>query len=270
MKLIDFINFYEDSKRRDLTFNAMSMDWDGTVYDYFDGISDLSNGLVRFVGDADKRMEEDYLRILRFFRFLGRMPKPQVDLTTMAKIGNNCAGLVNISGERIWSEMKKIMAGEHVDFILDLMIKTGVMESIEAKMVTVTVPASKDPVTNLAAFADEQYVDKIIERWKLAKTEQSMFKWLVTNRNTNPTMQDMKAMLVNSVDRSYVMELMKIQKRKEDFEAIKTWEIPIFPVTGGDLIKQGFKQGPDLGNQLKAMKQRWIDSDYTLEKEQLI
>lgn len=259
-----------DAERRDFTFNAMSMDWDGTVYDYFDGISDLSNGLVRFVGDADKRMEEDYLRILRFFRFLGRMPKPQVDLTTMAKISNNCTGLVNISGERIWSEMKKIMAGEHVDFILDLMIKTGVMASIEAKMVSVTVPASKDPVTNLAAFADEQYVDKIIERWKLAKTEQSMFKWLVANRNTNPTIQDMKAMLVNSVDRSYVMELMKIQKRKEDYEAIKTWKIPIFPVTGGDLIKQGFKQGPDLGNQLKAMKQRWIDSDYTLEKEQLI
>lgn len=259
-----------DAERRDFTFNALSMDWDGNIYDYFGGIADLKAGLVRFVGDADKRMQEDFLRILRFFRFLGRMVKPEADLKTMAKISSNRVGLANISGERIWSEMKKILVSDHVEFVLNMMIETKVMESIEAKMVAINAPASKDPVTNLATFIDESTVETVIDRWKLAKDEQKLLKWLVKNRNIIFSVSELKAMLVNDVERSFAMELMKIQKRKDDFNIVKTWNIPVFPVTGTDLINQGFKPGPEMGIRLKELKQRWIESDYTLEKEQLI
>lgn len=269
--IVGFTNDWKvDAERRDFTFNALSMDWDGNIYDYFDGVKDLKAGLVRFVGDADKRMEEDYLRILRFFRFLGRMPKPEADLKTVDKIRNNRNGLKSISGERIWAEMQKILVNNHVEFVLDLMISTGVIEAIEVELTTVKAPASKDPVTNLAAFINENFVEAIIERWKLSKAEQKQLKWLVANRNKTLTVSEMKAMLVNDVDRNFVMELMKIQNRKDDFNTVKTWNIPVFPVTGGDLIATGFKPGPEMGIRLKELKQRWIDSDYTLEKEQLI
>lgn len=259
-----------DAERRDFTFNALSMDWDGNIYDYFDGVRDLRAGSVRFVGDADNRMEEDFLRILRFFRFLGRMPKPEADLDTVEKIRNNRDGLKNISGERIWSEMQKILVNNHVEFVLDLMISTKVMEAIEVELTRVKAPASKDPITNLAAFINENFVEVIIERWKLSKADQKQLKWLVANRNKTLSVSEMKAMLVNDVERNFIMELMKIQNRKDDFNLVKTWNIPVFPVTGSDLIASGFKPGPEMGIRLKELKQRWIESDYTLEKEQLI
>lgn len=109
---VEFINDWRiDAERRDLTINAMFLTLEeGKLVDYFNGESDLKNGLVRFVGSADKRMKEDYLRILRFFRFwsrYGRNKNP--DQETMTTIESNLDGLDKISGERLWQETKKIL-----------------------------------------------------------------------------------------------------------------------------------------------------------------
>lgn len=269
--VVGFTDSWEvDAERRDFTFNALSMDWDGTIYDYFNGIKDLQEGEVNFVGDADLRMQEDYLRILRFFRFLGRMPKPKADVMTLAKISENRAGLKNISGERIWSEMKKILAGENVEYILSLMDSTKVLGAIDIMMNVTGIPSSKDPVTNLAAVIDENFVSIVIDRWKLSKQEQKNLEWLVDKRDIFFPVSAMESALVNGVDRSLVLELTKLRNDKLAYDHLKNWEIPVFPVTGNDLIASGVAPGPKMGTILQLLKNTWIAANYIPTKDRLL
>lgn len=123
-----------DANRRDLTINAMFLGLDGSVYDYFFGYEDLKNRRVRFVGNADTRIKEDFLRILRYFRFYGRIATSadNHDPETLKTIANNAEGLQRISGERIWVELKKILqgnfAGELMKTILDCKIAPHIGE----------------------------------------------------------------------------------------------------------------------------------------------
>ena len=98
----------EDAARRDLTVNAMFLTMDGEVVDFFGGQQDLEDGRVRFVGNARERMAEDFLRILRFFRFHGRVGSGKFDEKDLLAIHDSTHGLAGISGERIWMEMQKI------------------------------------------------------------------------------------------------------------------------------------------------------------------
>ena len=111
-----------DAERRDLTINSMFLDLEGRLYDYFGGRNDLLQERIAFVGNTVKRIQEDYLRILRYFRFYGRIvgegdPKrlKNHDIETIKDIRTNCEGLGRISGERIWSEWKKIFSGRFGD-----------------------------------------------------------------------------------------------------------------------------------------------------------
>ncbi|CAD6991647.1 unnamed protein product [Ceratitis capitata] len=99
-----------DANRRDLTINSMFLGFDGTLYDYFYGYDDLMQRRVVFVGNADVRIQEDYLRILRYFRFYGRIAKEPCkhDEETLKAIRANVDGLARISGERIWAELQKL------------------------------------------------------------------------------------------------------------------------------------------------------------------
>ena len=104
-----------DANRRDLTINSMFMDLEGNLYDFFNGEEDLRNQRIRFVGKAEQRIQEDYLRILRYFRFYGRICKhpDSHDGETLAAIMENVKGMEIISGERIWMEWKKILLGNY-------------------------------------------------------------------------------------------------------------------------------------------------------------
>ncbi|MCK9529459.1 MAG: CCA tRNA nucleotidyltransferase [Gammaproteobacteria bacterium] len=259
-----------DAERRDFTFNAMSMDFDGVIYDYFGGIADLKAGLVRFVGDAEKRIQEDYLRILRYFRFLGRMPKPEADVETLAIISANRQGLANISGERIWSEMKKIFSGEHVDFIMDLMDHSKITGAIDLMINKPAVPASRDPVTILAAYIDFAFVEIVCDRWKLSSKEESQLVYLTNFRNIIDDVKVLKEAIFEGTDRYYVLELMKIQHRKDDYEILKNWIIPTFPVSGKDLIEIGVKPGPNMGFIIKVLRKSFVESNYQMTKEQFL
>lgn len=128
---VEFVSDWRvDAERRDLTINAMFLTLDdGKLVDYFNGASDLREGLVRFVGDADKRIKEDYLRIMRFFRFWSRYGRThQPDSATSLIIQNNLEGLKSISGERIWLEMKKIFAYLPCKEVVSLMQRLGLFD----------------------------------------------------------------------------------------------------------------------------------------------
>ncbi len=131
--VVDFTNDWRlDALRRDLTINSMSLGVDGTLYDYFDGQRHLLEKKVVFVGDARTRIREDYLRILRYFRFYGRIV-PEVgqhDKETLEAIRDTTDGLRGIAVERVWVEMAKILTGHHSPHLVRMMYDLGVAQNI--------------------------------------------------------------------------------------------------------------------------------------------
>lgn len=121
-----------DANRRDLTINAMFLGFDGSVYDYFYGFDDLKERKVRFVGNPDTRIKEDFLRILRYFRFYGRIAtsSDSHEPETLKVIADNAEGLQRISGERIWVELKKVLQGNFARELMLQIVDCGLTEFI--------------------------------------------------------------------------------------------------------------------------------------------
>ncbi|WP_141733693.1 CCA tRNA nucleotidyltransferase [Oligoflexus tunisiensis] len=121
--------FEEDAERRDFTFNAMYEDAQGRIYDYFGGQEDLKQGRLRFVGEAEQRIREDYLRILRMFRFWSRFGF-QPDAATLEACRTEGQGLRIVSQERITNELLETLGGDHVGPPLKAMAETGILELV--------------------------------------------------------------------------------------------------------------------------------------------
>lgn len=120
----------EDAARRDFTINAMSMGADGVLHDPFGGVADLAARRVRFVGEADQRLREDYLRALRFFRFQARYGGEVPDAEAVRAITAAVPGLARLSAERVWSEIKRLLAAPDPRAALRLMAETGVLQAV--------------------------------------------------------------------------------------------------------------------------------------------
>jgi len=123
-------DWQKDAARRDFTINAMSQDVDGNIYDYFDGRADLAAGIVRFVGDADMRLREDYLRLLRYFRFSAYFSKCAADDRTLQALIDAVPYITHLSRERVWKELKLLLAAPDPTQSLTMMQKIGVLKVI--------------------------------------------------------------------------------------------------------------------------------------------
>ena len=149
-----------DAARRDFTINALSLDRDGGLHDFFGGQADLAAGRVRFVGEAGQRIAEDYLRVLRFFRFYARYGHGAPDGAAVGAIAASVDGLAMLSAERVWSEIKRILAAPDPVPSLGLMEQLGVLAAVLpeggdlarlAALVARGAPA--DPLLRMAASA---------------------------------------------------------------------------------------------------------------------
>lgn len=162
-----------DAARRDFTINAMSCTQAGELFDYFGGQQDLAAGVVRFVGEAAARVAEDYLRILRFFRFFARYGRGAADAAALAAIAQGREGLKQLSAERVWSEVKKILAAPAPLRAVELMGETGVLDvvlpgaRIERLAALLGRGAPVEPLLRVAALSDED----LAKRLKLSGAE---------------------------------------------------------------------------------------------------
>ena len=152
-------NWRADAARRDFTFNAMSLTREGGLFDYFGGEADLSAGITRFVGDPAVRIAEDYLRILRFFRFHARYGSRPPDAATEAAIRAGVPFLAGLSVERIWSELRRILGAPDPRAAVRLMADFGVLAAVMPEGFApdrldrvIAVGAPVDPVLRLAAL----------------------------------------------------------------------------------------------------------------------
>ncbi len=258
----------EDAKRRDLTYNAMSMDLDGKIYDYYGGMDDLQNKVSKFVGDPEERIKEDYLRILRYFRFQGRIKNPDFDKDTLLAIKNNVSGLSKVSVERVWQEVEKLLGGENIANILDNMEKTGVNKTIKLDIKDInTVVDKQDPIINLARIVKNPAIGKI---WKMSNEEYNLLIFLHAYKDKNVDQKWYSEKMVDKVDRNMLQKLAILKDQKDMIKHIEQFRAPEFPVTGNDLISKGIKPGPQLGQTLKDLRNKWKQSNFTASKDQLL
>ena len=261
-------NWKADAQRRDLTYNAMSLDFDGKIHDYFNGMNDLQNKVSKFVGDPEERIKEDYLRILRYFRFQGRLDKPVWEDDVTEAIKKNAKGLTSISSERIWQEMSKILSGNNIKDILNYMGKTGIGKQIDLPVKNASKTVDNDnEIINLARLVDN---DALAKKWKLSKDEHTTLLTLVNNKNKKLTQKTAEDLLVDGKNKEILAKLAILQDNAELATYIQNFNPPQFPVTGNDLIAMGYKSGPELGQTLNKVKSAWKQSNFTANKDDLL
>ncbi|XP_068745280.1 CCA tRNA nucleotidyltransferase 1, mitochondrial-like [Montipora capricornis] len=293
---VQFTNDWKlDAERRDLTINAMSLGLDGSLYDYFGGRNDLLGRRVKFVGDPKLRIEEDYLRILRYFRFYGRVAvnENDHDQKTLNVIQECSVGLKKIAVERVWMEFSKILTGNYTPSLVRLMYKLNVSHSIglpsfsEERMQELTRAWKEHKVHSLrpetllcSLVKTTEEAEKLTEQWKLSNAEKAIGKFTTEHRKPKEKEHSLKPyqdMLVSvpsaqmkNLLKSHIVELLHYQGQHELAEQINTWNIPVFPITGGHLKKLGLKPGPEFGKRLGKLKELWKDSYFTISEEDLL
>ncbi|MFL5331989.1 MAG: CCA tRNA nucleotidyltransferase [Geminicoccaceae bacterium] len=260
----------QDAARRDFTINALSMTADGAVYDYFGGIVDLQAGHVRFVGDPATRIAEDYLRILRFFRFQARYGRGVPDVAALAAIGSAVPGLATLSPERIWSELLRILAAPDPSASLELMAECGVLtvivpEGAEPRrlMRLIAAGAPADPLLRLAALLDGDPTS-FADRLRLSAAERTRLIALRESPTPDPSLDDaaLRRLLADTpreilMGRSWLagdgsVEWNRLRAR------LSTTAVPVFPLEGRDVLALGVSPGPQVGALLRALRAWWL------------
>ena len=266
---VEFVRSWEeDAKRRDLTYNAMSMDFEGNLYDYHGGMDDLQNKVTKFVGDPAERIKEDYLRTLRYFRFQGRLDTPTFDRGTMNAIANNTDGLKQLSVERVWMEMGKILGGGNIQQILNAMQKAGVLDAIGLNYTPNNeLMDGGDPIINLARITDDESIGP---RWKMSNEEKGKLGFLLAEKGKTHSKDWYTNMMVDGFDRTQLDALARYNNQDDMIQYIKTFKAPEFPVDGNDLIKMGHERGPKIGQTLQALRNQWKAGNFSASKDELL
>ena len=266
-----------DLQRRDFTINSMSMSLAGELYDPFGGFRDLQAGVVRFVGDPAQRIQEDYLRILRLYRFTGRFGK-EVDEDAHRSAVAHRAGLDSISVERVWSEMRRIISGPQgphmvnelydnlwgIKVIGDKWPTCEDMEEVHAR--------TRNPVA-LMAVGWVDFAPSRLAEWKASREEIDMCSYLSNYLVHAGACQNdpFREMAVNNISREWALELAAIQNINPlEMAMLASWQVPVFPINGNDLIAQGAQPGKLLGSMLKQAKNHWADSNFRSSKQDLL
>ena len=265
-------NVTEDAARRDFTMNALYADRRGAVIDPLGGLPDLMAGLVRFVGDADARIREDYLRILRFFRFYAHFGANGIDADGLAACAAHSAMLETISRERIGAEMKKLLSAPDPAPALAAMVQAGVLLQVlpgadagaMAVLVHLEQDVPPDPLRRLAALGGQD----VAERLRLSRKEAATLDALRAALSSAETAAVLGWTLGAARARDAVLlrSALSGQPVPQVQAEIDRGARAAFPVKPADLSLEG----PALGAALRDMQARWITSDLRLSRSALL
>ena len=288
----------EDAQRRDLTINALYADQDGRVYDPTNlGLTDIQTRKFRFVGDAGTRVKEDYLRILRFFRFLAQYGgQEKVDAASLKACREHRAGMKQLSAERVWMELKKLLSAHDPVRACRIMLTNEILETLlrEASNVDglaaiVRLEAGQslkpDPLLRLMAMSAREplQIALLAKRLKMSKAETTRLRrWADDDAQLSTDMpeRDRLAAIYRS-GKQVILDRTRLRAAGEQdviqsarwialADLAQEWQAPTLPVTGKDLTVAGVPQGPAMGKALKALEALWIRSGFKTEKPQLL
>jgi poly(A) polymerase len=278
-----------DAERRDFTINAFSARADGTVYDYVGGLADLAARRVRFIGDPQQRIEEDYLRILRFFRFhaaYGTSDHPDRDGLEACIAGRD--GLDQLSRERVRMELMKLVVAPHAvptliamtDAGLTLRVLGGVsyLASFEnTAKVEAAVGASPDPVRRLGALGVwvTEDAERLWQKLRLTNGEHERLASMAEGwRRVSPDLNEQaQRVLLYRLGPLHFTDHALLAWARSDATAHDTawhdlaglpqrWTAPALPLKAADLMARGIEKGPALGAAMRAAEDAWIAAGF--------
>lgn len=273
-----------DAERRDLTMNALYLDADGALYDPCDGYGDLKSGHVRFVGDPVRRIAEDRLRILRYFRFLAWYGQTGPEPAALAACQAAAAQIPQLSGERIHTEMCKLLTAPEPIAVLRLMIDTGVLgevipgtpdlgglERLLAAESAAEVPAA--PIRRLAALLSEAgQVAAVAGRWRLSRDEAARLAAAATPSDevrAAAGQSDARLLLYRAGEET-ALDCALLAGDVGLARRVAATPVPEFHLGGRDVLRLGMPAGPAVGDMLQAVEAWWIEGDFQADREALL
>ncbi|WP_407975716.1 CCA tRNA nucleotidyltransferase [Brucella pseudogrignonensis] len=294
-----------DAERRDFTINALYATADGDVIDYVGGLADIETKTLRFIGDAEERIREDYLRILRFFRFFAwyGSGRPETDgLRASARLKD---GLNQLSAERVWSELKKLLSAPDPSRAMLWMRQSGVLSAILPESEKWGIDAihglvraeadldwQVDALLRLESIVppDAARMTELGKRLKMSNAERARLEaWARADAIKSETSEQALKKLIYRGSSQAVADRIRLayaSARQEAaasdeamiraggysrlLDAVEKYEPLVFPVTGGDLLSLGVEKGPGLGEALRDLETLWIDSGFSLDREALL
>jgi poly(A) polymerase len=276
-----------DAQRRDFTINALSAAADGKVHDYVGGIADIAARHVRFIGDPQQRIAEDYLRILRFFRFHAWYGQGALDAAGLHACILARAGLEALSRERVRMELLKLLLAPHATATLTVMAETGILGAVLGGVpllasfenmvkVEATAGIEADAVRRLGALGVylKEDAERLGQRLRLTNAEAERLAaldrwWRVSPQRSE---QAAHALLYQLGPRSFIDRTLVAWSRSEagakdgawhELASLpRRWSAPVFPLKAADFIRRGIAAGPALGAALHAAEEFWISADF--------
>ena len=288
IKTID--DWKEDSKRRDFTINAIYLSKKGKIFDPQQGVNDLQNNIVKFIGDPQTRIEEDFLRIVRFLRFAIQY-NSLIEQSTVRAMKLNLNGIKALSKERVLSEILKILKLENFSKLIDNKDLTEIfllvfpefkylerfknfslirnhIENSEVLLLSILLIDLKD---NHEYFCHKYKLSNKLQdnlkllgiKYKELKTDKEFFKKNIKNNAYNMGLENLKVLLtLNLLDKK------KISIKEIDvYKFIEKISIPKFPFDGKFLLKKGIQEGKKIGIILKEAEKIWIDNNFNLSSK---
>lgn len=294
-----------DAARRDFTINTLSSTLDGDVFDYFGALDDLGHGIVRFIGIPADRIDEDVLRLLRFFRFFAAYGRPPADADALAACRAAAPRLAELSGERVRGEMLRILLGPNPadtvqlmrgERILDVILpecdgvgRLRMLTWLETTAVKVdevapdwvrrlgalfrpgTTAAQAEAVAQRLRLSNDQMAQLVAltaPRFELAaETAAPVLRRLLYHHGAGPVRDS--ALLAWAAE----LAVSPRQPRPHTdawialLESVATWRRPVFPVQGRDALARGVPSGPAVGELINALEAWWEEGDFQADRE---
>ena len=289
-------NWKEDASRRDFTINSIYADIDGSLFDPFDGKNDLENGKVLFIGNAETRIKEDYLRILRYIRFFLNYSKVKHETSVIKIIKKNLTGMMNISAERLLDELQKLVRSrgftklakdkdslEIISLIFPQLKNISLFSKLNSFALKNIANVDFILLLSLMIIDGTDNVDYFIYKYNLSKKDQKRLLFLnkfyskkvngsffseknldkILYFNGREALNDIiyfKIFLSKKVDDNLI-KLIKIFKEKE---------IPVLPLKANTLIeKYQIPEGIELGKKLKAIEEIWSNNNFKISEKEI-
>ena len=291
-------DWLEDARRRDFTINALYCDGEGTIFDPLGGLPDDTARRVRFIGNADERICEDYLRILRFFRFFAWYGHGRPDPGGLKAVARLKDGLAGLSAERVWAEIKRLLAAPDPGRALLWMRTTEIFQRVMPESWGIdaihrlmaaerTEGWPADPLMRLEALLPPEpgKVKALAKRLKLSKAEAKRLNAWAKAPDADAELAEIAlgAILywhgVQAVRDRLVHVFAREAEagRRADAAALRRqiafaddWQKPVFPLKGEDLLAAGMKAGPAVGKRLRALEGAWVDGGFAGDREALL
>ena len=286
----------EDAARRDFTINAMYTDEDGQLFDYFGGLGDLKARRVRFVGDPQTRIREDYLRILRLFRFHAWYGKGALDAPGLAAATQEKAGLRRLSGERVQKELLRLLeasnptpalaAMEHASILSEILppslqlARAGTLVEIEAAN-----RRKPDSLLRLAALLSDEAKDarRVSGSLKLSNNDKDRLIEAAqadTRIDSSLSPREARKLLYRLGKQCFRDQLLlRWSTARADPDDARwrwllklsdSWKRPELPIDGRDVMAKGVDEGPKIGTTLRALEEEWIEADFAPDRRALL